>query len=85
MVYETLTTSRLSVRKPKASFYVWCKTPEGHTSASFTSFLLEKAAVIVTPGSAYGHHGEGYVRLSLTVPDNRLESAMERIRKAMGK
>ena len=53
--------------------------PEGHTSASFTELVLEQAGVVVSPGSSYGPSGEGFVRLSLTVADDRLEEAVGRI------
>lgn len=65
--------------KSDATIYVWVRVPDGETSESFTSFLLEKAGVVVSPGSAYGHHGEGYIRISLTVPDSRLEEALSRL------
>jgi LL-diaminopimelate aminotransferase len=55
--------------------------PKGTTSLDFTTTLFEKAAVVVAAGTAYGRHGEGYIRISLTVPDKRLEEAMERIQK----
>ena len=51
------------------------------TSIDFTTLLFEKAAVVVAAGTAYGKYGEGYIRISLTVPDKRLAEAMERIRK----
>jgi LL-diaminopimelate aminotransferase len=51
------------------------------TSLEFTTALFEKAAIVVAAGTAYGPHGEGYIRISLTVPDQRLEEAMERIKK----
>ena len=50
-------------------------------SLEFTTALFEKASVVVAAGTAYGQHGEGFVRISLTVPDKRLEEAMERIKK----
>ena len=50
--------------------------PEGYTSASFAELVLEQANVVVSPGDAYGPSGEGYVRLSLTVPDDRLQEAV---------
>ncbi|MBI2076283.1 MAG: LL-diaminopimelate aminotransferase [Candidatus Aenigmarchaeota archaeon] len=83
LAYETLTSVGIKARKPKATFYMWCRVPENHTSASFATLMLEKAGVVVTPGSAYGIHGEGYFRISLTVPDARLEEAMARIKKTM--
>ncbi len=53
--------------------------PDGYTSASFAELVLEQANVVVSPGNAYGPSGEGYVRLSLTVPDDRLQEAVSRI------
>ena len=53
--------------------------PEGYDSASFTELVLAQAAVIVSPGPSFGPSGEGYVRISLTVPDERLEEAAGRI------
>jgi LL-diaminopimelate aminotransferase len=53
--------------------------PEGFTSASFAERLLDELAVVVTPGSGYGQQGEGYVRLSLTVADERLEEGLRRL------
>ena len=83
LVHETLAEVGIRAAKPKATFYMWCRVPEGYTSASFATLLLEKAGVVVTPGAAYGSYGEGYFRISLTVPDARLADAMDRIRKAM--
>jgi LL-diaminopimelate aminotransferase len=64
---------------PKGTIYLWVPVPEGYTSGSFAGLVLEQADVIVSPGAAYGPSGEGYVRLSLTVPDARLEEAVHRI------
>ena len=64
---------------PKATIYVWAKVPAGHTSESFATELLERAHVIVTPGSGYGGGGEGYIRISLTTPDHDLQEAIRRI------
>jgi len=83
LVYDTFTSLGIEVKKPKATFYMWCKCPENFTCSSFATFLLEKAGVVVTPGAAYGSYGEGYFRISLTVPDERLSEAMERIKKVM--
>ncbi len=69
----------LRVSPPKASLYVWAHVPEGSTSVEFATRLLEEAGVVVTPGIGYGPSGEGYVRLSLTVPDERLEEGVRRI------
>jgi LL-diaminopimelate aminotransferase len=64
---------------PRATPYLWIRVPDGHDSASFTELVLEQAAVIVSPGPSFGPSGEGYVRISLTVPDERLEEAASRI------
>lgn len=69
----------VDVSPPKGTIYLWARVPEGETSASFTEKMLEGAAVVVTPGAAYGASGEGFVRMSLTVPDDRLDEAAERI------
>jgi LL-diaminopimelate aminotransferase len=58
---------------------VWAPTPPGIRSQAFADRLLDEAGVVVGAGSSYGEFGEGYVRLSLTVPDDRLAEAMERI------
>lgn len=73
----------LECASPKATIYVWCKVPEGETSESFATKLLERAHVIVTPGSGYGPDGEGFIRISLTTPDDRLMEAVERIKSTM--
>ena len=66
-----------------ATIYIWAKVPTGHTSKSFAQLVLDKADVVVTPGSAYGEHGDGYFRISLTIEDDRLKEALERIRNAL--
>jgi LL-diaminopimelate aminotransferase len=78
-VVEALEQIGLRVQRPKASLYVWARAPEGMTSADFAERLLEEQAVVVTPGRGYGEHGEGYVRLSLTTPDDQLEEGIRRI------
>jgi LL-diaminopimelate aminotransferase len=69
----------LRVDPPKGAIYVWARVPDGETSASFTEKVLEEAAVVISPGAAYGPSGEGFVRMSLTVPDERLNEAADRI------
>ncbi|HEV1998517.1 MAG TPA: LL-diaminopimelate aminotransferase [Candidatus Dormibacteraeota bacterium] len=66
---------------PEATFYLWLPVPEGYSSVSFASHVLDEAGVNVTPGNGFGEPGEGYFRLSLTVPDHRLDEALERLRK----
>jgi LL-diaminopimelate aminotransferase len=72
----------LEVDPPPAAFYVWVTVPKGYTSTSFTAHLLEKAGIVTTPGNGFGAPGEGYVRMTLCTPKERLAEAVERIRKA---
>jgi LL-diaminopimelate aminotransferase len=69
----------LRAEPPQATPYIWLRVPNGHTSASFTEVVLEQAGVVVSPGPSFGASGEGFVRISLTVPDERLEEAAGRI------
>ena len=71
----------VDVTPPKGTIYVWAPVPSGHTSTSFAETVLEEAAVVVSPGSMYGPSGEGFFRISLTTPDDRIEEAVERMRK----
>ncbi len=71
----------ISCRNPKATFYVWCKVPEGYDSASFVTKLLQETGVVATPGNGFGAPGEGFFRLALTVGKERLEEALSRIAK----
>lgn len=70
-----------NLEKPKATIYVWIPTPEGKSSEEFATLLIEKAGVVVPPGNAYGKSGEGYIRAALTVEKERIEEAIERIKK----
>lgn len=79
LLVTALRTVGMHVDPPKGTIYLWVPVPDGYTSASFTQQVLEQADVVVTPGAAYGPSGESYVRLSLTVPDDRLEEAVRRI------
>jgi LL-diaminopimelate aminotransferase len=81
---EALRGLGLRVSPPKASLYVWARVPEGTTSVEFATRLLEEAGVVVTPGIGYGPSGEGYVRLSLTIADERLEEGVRRLEELGG-
>jgi LL-diaminopimelate aminotransferase len=74
----------LRLRPPKASLYLWARVPESTTSVEFATRLLDEAGVVVTPGIGYGPTGEGYVRLSLTVTDDRLEEGVRRMESLAG-
>ncbi|MEG0050182.1 MAG: LL-diaminopimelate aminotransferase [Clostridia bacterium] len=83
LVVDALQAIGLDCQAPKATIYIWTKVPQGYTSASFATQLLERAHVIVTPGSGYGPDGEGFIRISLTTPDHLLLEAIKRIKESM--
>jgi LL-diaminopimelate aminotransferase len=73
----------VSVAMPKATFFVWARCPAGYTSMEFATKLLGEAAVVVVPGVGFGPAGEGYFRLALTVTADRIQEALERIRRVI--
>jgi len=83
LVVDALRAIGVDVRSPQGTIYVWAPVPDGHTSASYCELVLEESAVVVSPGGAYGPNGEGFFRISLTVPDDRLAEAMERLRESL--
>jgi LL-diaminopimelate aminotransferase len=83
LVIKTLSALGIKIEPTQATIYLWIRVPAGHTSASFAELVLEKAGVVISPGAAYGPTGEGYVRISLTVPDDRLKEALERMAKTL--
>lgn len=70
-----------NVKPPEGTFYTWIKVPKGATSAETTTRLLEEAHIVTTPGNGFGAPGEGYIRATLTVPEERLAEAVQRIKK----
>lgn len=83
VLYEGLRSVGIEVSNPKATFYLWAKVPQGYDSSGFVVHLLEKAGVLATPGNGFGSQGEGFVRFAITVPQTRIQEAVERIRKAL--
>lgn len=71
----------LNLETPKATFYLWVEVPKGYTSQSFATRLLEEAGIVVTPGNGFGEPGEGYFRIALTQKEDRLQQALERMRR----
>lgn len=69
-----------AVTPPRGGIYLWMQVPAGFDSAGFSKHVLERAGVFFTPGSAYGPSGEGYVRISLTVPSERINEAVDRLK-----
>jgi LL-diaminopimelate aminotransferase len=84
LVVGALRDIGVEVEAPKGTIYVWAPVPEGHTSTTFAELVLDEAAVIVSPGSMYGPSGEGFFRISLTTPDERIREAVERMREHLG-
>jgi LL-diaminopimelate aminotransferase len=81
LVCDALAQAGVSVTKPKGTIYIWAPIPDGfESSAAYCEHVLEQAAVVISPGGAYGKSGEGFFRISLTTPDERLLEAVERIR-----
>ena len=81
LVIEVLNNIGFTARTPKAGLYIWAKVPKGYSSVEFTTDLLERVGVVVTPGTGYGKNGEGYIRLSLTIPNASLVKGLSRLSK----
>ena len=79
LVIDILNSIGIEAKSPKASLYIWAKVPEGYTSVDLANNLLEEVGVVVTPGRGYGKNGDGYIRLSLTVPDAGLVKGLSRL------
>ena len=69
----------LDPNTPEAGLYIWSPTPPGYTSAEFAELLLNELDMVVTPGTGYGPSGEGYIRLSLTTPDEKVDEGLKRL------
>jgi LL-diaminopimelate aminotransferase len=85
LVCDALAQAGVQVTKPKGTIYIWAPIPEGYeNAAAYCEHVLEEAAVVISPGGAYGPHGEGFFRISLTCPDDRLMEAVERLSRLRG-
>ncbi len=80
VIVDGLNSLGWNLKKPKASFYIWAKVPKGYTSADFVIQLLETTGILVVPGTGYGPCGEGYFRISITTPVERLKEAVSRMK-----
>ncbi len=83
LVVDSLDRLGWDLTPPLGSCYVWVPVPEGETSVGFADRLLDEVGVFVAPGNGYGERGEGFVRISLTVPDDRLAEAIDRLPRAL--
>jgi LL-diaminopimelate aminotransferase len=81
LLVEGLRSCGCPVEPPQAAFYVWAPVPNGMTSADTTMRLLEETAIVSTPGNGFGPSGEGFIRMTLTAPTDRIAEAVERISK----
>jgi len=82
LVCAALTQAGVDVTPPRGTIYIWAPVPPGFaTAAEYCEHVLQEAAVVISPGGAYGPHGEGFFRISLTTPDDRLVEAVERLRR----
>ncbi len=80
LVYKGLIDLGFEVEKPKGTLFIWAKVPEGYTSIEFSDLILDQIGVIFTPGIAFGSAGDDYFRISLSVPEQRLETVLERLK-----
>lgn len=86
LVCDALAEIGVEVSRPKATIYIWAPIPEGYASAAdYCEHVLEESAVVISPGGAYGASGEGFFRISLTTPDDRLTEAVNRLRSTLAK
>ncbi|MCS7299522.1 MAG: LL-diaminopimelate aminotransferase [Spirochaetia bacterium] len=76
-----LRNAGFNVYSSNATFYLWIKNPKSLTSKEVSMLFLKEAGIVVTPGNGFGEYGEGYFRISLTAPDERIDEAVERIKK----
>lgn len=79
LVIEALDQLGLPVTPPSAALYVWCPIPKGWSSTEFSLALLEETGVSVAPGPVFGSLGEGFIRISISQPDERLQEGMHRL------
>jgi LL-diaminopimelate aminotransferase len=69
----------LTSQKTRAGLYVWAHVPEGYSSRDFTNWLFDQTGVFLTPGTNFGAGGEGYMRISMTEPEERISEALTRM------
>ena len=81
LILTTLQEIGIQANRPLASLYVWPEVPAGYSSTEFATRLLKDAGVSVTPGNAFGPHGEGYFRISLGMSTDRVREAMDRLKR----
>ncbi|MFC1478541.1 LL-diaminopimelate aminotransferase [Candidatus Margulisiibacteriota bacterium] len=80
ILLEGLNSMGWQLEPPKATFYFWVPVPKGETSASFAGKLLDECGLVTVPGNGYGESGEGYVRMAITVSEERIAEAVKRMK-----
>jgi len=80
LLVKGLRAAGLEAESPKATFYLWVKVPNGYSSAQFATLLMEKSGIVGTPGNGFGDAGEGYIRFALTVGEDRIREAEDRLK-----
>jgi LL-diaminopimelate aminotransferase len=85
ILFEGCNAMGMRVQKTRAGLYVWAHVPEGYTSRDFTNWLFDEIGVFLTPGTNFGPHGEGYVRISMTTPEERISEAISRMSQKLKK
>ena len=84
MLVEGCNAIGMHTHAPQAGLYIWAAVPQGMTSRDFANRLFDATGVFVTPGTNFGEAGEGYVRISMTAPDERIETALQRMKSFAG-
>jgi len=84
IVIDGLNSMGWNLDMPKATIYLWVPVPKGYTSISFAEMVFAKTGVVITPGNGYGEYGEGFFRIALTVEKERMEEAIDRLKKNIG-
>jgi LL-diaminopimelate aminotransferase len=82
IIVEGLKSLGWPMEAPKATLYIWAPVPQGYSSNDFVNLLLDKCGIIVPPGNGYGANGEGFFRIALTIADERMQEAIQRMRDA---
>jgi LL-diaminopimelate aminotransferase len=73
----------MKTQRTQAGLYIWARIPDGYASRQFADWLFDTAGVFITPGTNFGAYGEGYVRISITLPEERIEMALARMKFAL--
>ncbi len=83
LAVQALNNMGIAISPPRSTFYLWFQAPFGMTSQEATNYFVHHADVVLTPGEAYGKHGEGWLRISLTIDTLRLQEGLDRMARAL--